>query len=230
MGWVATTLAEPISLQRFINLGFQYVTFSDFLPSTFKTAVFGGIIGVVSCFQGMRATRRAARGRPVRHQLGRAFVAVRHPRRCRAGSFDPGAFVRRHGRSTDSPAIALHGLHNQFGRQTVLTDVNLTRSKGETVAVLGRSGIGKSVLLKFIVGLEHADSGSIGIDGQDIVGLPDCEAQSDPGRGSDSLPACGALRLAHSRGQCGVSTIGTAMLAAERRDRARTLSGRRGDG
>ena len=57
MGWFATTMAEPITLHRFIDLGFQRVTFSDFLPSTLKTIVFGWIIGVVACFQGMRATR-----------------------------------------------------------------------------------------------------------------------------------------------------------------------------
>ena len=54
-GWVTNTLTEPISLQLFIENGFKHVTFNDFLPPTFKTAVFGLIIGVVSCFQGMRA-------------------------------------------------------------------------------------------------------------------------------------------------------------------------------
>lgn len=53
-GWLANTLAEPISLQLFINNGFKNVTFNDFLPPTFKTAVFGLIIGLVACFQGMR--------------------------------------------------------------------------------------------------------------------------------------------------------------------------------
>lgn len=57
MGWVANTMAEPISFTRFIELGFRRVAFSDFLPSTLKTMVFGWIIGVVACFQGMRATR-----------------------------------------------------------------------------------------------------------------------------------------------------------------------------
>ncbi len=54
MGWVANTLTEPISLQLFVNSGMNGVTFSDFLPPTLKTAVFGLIIGTVSCFQGMR--------------------------------------------------------------------------------------------------------------------------------------------------------------------------------
>jgi phospholipid/cholesterol/gamma-HCH transport system permease protein len=54
-GWVTNTLTEPISFQLFIKNGFKNVTFSDFLPPTFKTAVFGMVIGLVACFQGMRA-------------------------------------------------------------------------------------------------------------------------------------------------------------------------------
>jgi len=53
-GWVATTLADPISFHRFLTKGFSGASFSDFLAPTFRTCVFGLIIGVVSCFQGMR--------------------------------------------------------------------------------------------------------------------------------------------------------------------------------
>src|SRR5579859_5320444 len=61
MGWVASTLAEPVSLRLFINNGLKNVTFHDVLPPTFKTAVFGAIIGVIGCFQGMR-TRGGTEG------------------------------------------------------------------------------------------------------------------------------------------------------------------------
>ncbi len=56
MGWVANATAEPISLQLFIHDGFKNVTFSDFLPPTLKTIIFGLLIGVVASFQGMHAT------------------------------------------------------------------------------------------------------------------------------------------------------------------------------
>ena len=56
MGWVANAAAEPISLQLFIHDGFKNVTFSDFLPPTLKTIIFGLLIGVVASFQGMHAT------------------------------------------------------------------------------------------------------------------------------------------------------------------------------
>ncbi|WP_263358990.1 MlaE family ABC transporter permease [Acidicapsa ligni] len=55
MGWVTNTLIEPISLMRFINTGFNNASFKDFLPPTFKTCVFGLIIGLIACYQGMRA-------------------------------------------------------------------------------------------------------------------------------------------------------------------------------
>jgi len=61
LGWVALTLVEPISLRQFVNNGFAGAGFNDFLPPTFKTAVFGMIIGLVACFQGMR-TRGGAEG------------------------------------------------------------------------------------------------------------------------------------------------------------------------
>lgn len=61
LGWFASTLMEPISFVRFIHQGFQGSGFSDILPPTFKTCVFGLIIGSVASFQGMRA-RGGAQG------------------------------------------------------------------------------------------------------------------------------------------------------------------------
>jgi phospholipid/cholesterol/gamma-HCH transport system permease protein len=53
-GWATNTLMEPISLRLFLENGFKTVTFNDFFPPTFKTAIFGLIIGLVASFQGMR--------------------------------------------------------------------------------------------------------------------------------------------------------------------------------
>jgi len=71
---------------------------------------------------------------------------------------------------TDSP-LEITGLHKSFGSQSVLNGVDLSAAAGETVVVLGRSGTGKSVLLKLIVGLMKPDAGSIHIHGQEISGL-----------------------------------------------------------
>ncbi|MGB9234860.1 MAG: ABC transporter permease [Terriglobales bacterium] len=61
MGWIAQALVEPQSLHQFINAGFSGADFNDLLPPTLKTAVFGLIIGLIACFQGMR-TRGGAAG------------------------------------------------------------------------------------------------------------------------------------------------------------------------
>jgi phospholipid/cholesterol/gamma-HCH transport system permease protein len=60
-GWITVTLSDPISFHRFVNQGFSGTNFSDFLAPTFKTCVFGLIIGLVACFQGMR-TRGGTEG------------------------------------------------------------------------------------------------------------------------------------------------------------------------
>jgi phospholipid/cholesterol/gamma-HCH transport system ATP-binding protein len=67
--------------------------------------------------------------------------------------------------------IVIDNLYKKFGDHTVLNGITLHVKHGETVAVLGRSGIGKSVLLKLIIGLQPSDSGSVKIDGQEITGL-----------------------------------------------------------
>jgi phospholipid/cholesterol/gamma-HCH transport system ATP-binding protein len=67
--------------------------------------------------------------------------------------------------------IAVENVHKSFGSQTVLNAISLSVSRGETLAVLGRSGTGKSVLLKIIIGLQTLDSGSVQIHGRDISGL-----------------------------------------------------------
>src|SRR5208282_4670921 len=70
-----------------------------------------------------------------------------------------------------APAIAVEDLHKSFGSQKVLNGINLTVARGETLAVLGRSGTGKSVLLKIIIGLQRPDAGSVNIHGQEITGI-----------------------------------------------------------
>jgi phospholipid/cholesterol/gamma-HCH transport system ATP-binding protein len=70
-----------------------------------------------------------------------------------------------------APVVATENLQKSFGKQKVLNGINLSVRRGETVAVLGRSGTGKSVLLRLIIGLEKPDSGVVRIDGEDIAGL-----------------------------------------------------------
>lgn len=59
--------------------------------------------------------------------------------------------------------VALHGLNKSYGDQTILEDVSLTVRKGEFVALLGRSGTGKTTLLRILGGLEDATEGRLRI-------------------------------------------------------------------
>jgi phospholipid/cholesterol/gamma-HCH transport system ATP-binding protein len=67
--------------------------------------------------------------------------------------------------------VEVKDLRKSFGPQKVLNGITLSVPHGQTVAVLGRSGTGKSVLLKLLVGLQPPDSGSVRIAGQEITGL-----------------------------------------------------------
>lgn len=67
--------------------------------------------------------------------------------------------------------IEARNIHKKFGYQSVLNGANLSIDKGESVVIIGRSGGGKSVLLKILIGLFPPDSGEMLIDGQNIAGM-----------------------------------------------------------
>jgi len=67
--------------------------------------------------------------------------------------------------------IVVTGLKKSFGSQKVLNGIDLTVNKGEILAVLGKSGTGKSVLLRLLIGLEKPDAGSILIRGEETTRL-----------------------------------------------------------
>ncbi len=67
--------------------------------------------------------------------------------------------------------IQMRGVKKRFGAQVVLDGVDFDVEEGETVALLGPSGTGKSVLLKHIIGLIRPDSGTVIVDDKDVVRL-----------------------------------------------------------
>lgn len=69
-------------------------------------------------------------------------------------------------------AIRVQGLQKAFGEQVVLAGIDLAVTRGETLVVLGRSGTGKSVLLKLLIGLQKPDQGEIEINDEKITALP----------------------------------------------------------
>jgi len=69
--------------------------------------------------------------------------------------------------------IEVRKLSKSFDGRPVLHEVDLTVKEGKTLVVLGRSGCGKSVVLKHLIGLMKPDSGEVLVDGEDIIGLPE---------------------------------------------------------
>ncbi len=69
--------------------------------------------------------------------------------------------------------ISIKNLHKSFGKNEVLKGINLTVNKGEDLVILGRSGSGKSVTIKCLVGLVESDKGTIKVFGTDITQLRD---------------------------------------------------------
>jgi phospholipid/cholesterol/gamma-HCH transport system ATP-binding protein len=69
----------------------------------------------------------------------------------------------------DAPPVAVRGLRKSFGDQAVLDGIDFQLESGQVTCVLGRSGTGKSVLLRLMIGIEKPDAGSICLGGQDIA-------------------------------------------------------------
>ncbi|MDP9077701.1 MAG: ATP-binding cassette domain-containing protein [Bacteroidota bacterium] len=71
----------------------------------------------------------------------------------------------------EGPAIVIEHLHKEFNGHVILKDFNLTVNRNENVVILGKSGAGKSVLIKCIIGLLKPDGGIIKVYGDNVVGL-----------------------------------------------------------
>src|SRR5690606_39173321 len=76
------------------------------------------------------------------------------------------------------PVITIRDLYKSFGDLDIVQGVSMDLFKGENLVVLGRSGTGKSVLIKIIVGLLQGDSGLVEVLGQNLEGITTKELQS----------------------------------------------------
>jgi phospholipid/cholesterol/gamma-HCH transport system ATP-binding protein len=66
------------------------------------------------------------------------------------------------------PLIQFNNVSKSFGTQNVLNQINLEVEKGRITAIIGKSGVGKSVMLKHMIGLLKPDDGTIFLDGMDL--------------------------------------------------------------
>ena len=74
--------------------------------------------------------------------------------------------------------IAVQGLEKRIGAQEILRGIDLNVARGETLAIIGRSGGGKSVLLKHLIGLMRPDTGEIWVEGQNIIRMTERQLAS----------------------------------------------------
>ncbi len=79
--------------------------------------------------------------------------------------------------SSAGPYIAFEHVNKSFGEFQVLQDVSFSVNAGETLCILGRSGVGKSVSLQILMGFLQPDSGTVMVAGQDIAGFTEREMQ-----------------------------------------------------
>lgn len=76
---------------------------------------------------------------------------------------------------TAGPILAVRDLRKSYGARAVLAGLDFQVERGECLVILGRSGSGKSVTLRLLIGLEPPDGGSIRYDGRELVGLSERE-------------------------------------------------------
>lgn len=110
------------------------------------------------------------------------------------------------------PRLSLRGVAKAFGANRVLADLDLDVAAGESLVIIGGSGTGKSVLLKCVLGLLKVDSGSIRLDGTELVGLGGAALAGHRARFGmlfqggalfDSLPVWRNVTFALTRGSAG---------------------------
>ncbi|MDP6466616.1 MAG: ABC transporter ATP-binding protein [Pirellulaceae bacterium] len=83
--------------------------------------------------------------------------------------------VQSAGSRTDEPLVELRQLDVSFGRDRVLRDVSLSVNNGQTLAIIGESGCGKTVLLKTVIGLIRPSGGSVLFDNHDLSSMREDE-------------------------------------------------------
>ena len=127
-----------------------------------------------------------------------------------------------------SPMIAVRGLEKRIGAQEILRGVDLSLATGDTLVIIGRSGGGKSVLLKNLIGLMQPDAGEIWIDGQNIIGLSERDLARNSAQGGHPLSRRRSFRFHDGRGKHRVS-VARSRGARSARDRTKDRRDARGD-
>ena len=117
----------------------------------------------------------------------------------------------------DSPMsiVAVENVHKRFDEHVVLDGMSLSVKAGETMAVLGRSGTGKSVLLRLIIGLTTPDTGTVSVLGKNLDGLSLDELNAIRMKMGFLVSTGCTLRFTDSRRECCISSESSSSRAVE---------------
>ena len=133
----------------------------DVVIGLIKAFIFGGIIAIIGCYKGMTCGEGAEGvGRATTEAVVYSSITI--------------LITQLFPHADPEPAVApamieVRNLKKSFGAHMILDDVSFRVESGESVVIIGRSGGGKSVLLKHLIGLLQPDSGEVLIDGENIV-------------------------------------------------------------
>ena len=182
-GYFYSVVMLGIDHYQYLNNSRQFVGGFDFFSGIFKSFFFGGTIAVVSCYRGFHC-QAGAEGvwtcgdSGVCFQLRfnswsrldaqyfsgcclRLLLAARSKVVLTMTDVDELANDVAMSRPATKPLIELRAMTLQFAKQTILNNINLTIPRGQTVALIGESGCGKTMLLKSVTGLLTPTSGSM---------------------------------------------------------------------
>ena len=154
----------------FLNNMQKFTEASDIAMSLIKGFVFAHIIVFISCREGLNA-KDGAVGVDAPRRNGRHLLVGHFDRKLLSDDVSQHPFPRRPAMSEAEPLIAVRDLVQKIGRQEILRGFSLEIFPGETLVLLGKSGGGKSVFLRHIIGLMKPLSGQILFEGRDISAL-----------------------------------------------------------
>jgi len=159
-GYIVGSSKFGIPFGLYFRMTFDALSLKDIISGMVKSLCFGSIIIFVSCFEGFRPFSSIDVSKSVTHSIVRSFILII--------IFDCifNSFILFY-----LGMIKIDNVYRSFNDKEVLRGVNLNVNKGETFLLIGRSGAGKTVLLKNMIGLLRPDSGNIIIDGTDIAQL-----------------------------------------------------------
>ncbi len=170
-GFVAESAATGMSWSLYLHRAFSLIGYADFITATLKTMVFGFIIGSVASYLGFNATRgtEGVGEASTRSVVAASILVILSDVALVKIIFL--LFPQNRVMSSGVPAVRFDGVSKAFGRHRVLVDVSFEIPAGTAFCVLGRSGSGKSVTLKHMIGLMQPDAGRVFVQGTEITGL-----------------------------------------------------------